>query len=63
MIQTDMNSNIENIKKEANARFYGMSKLEVAISKINGTWKRFTELMNKELSEEEAQELDGMFRK
>ena len=54
----------EKIKSEASQRYYNLGKLKQANARINGSWQRFVELMEneKELSSEELEELNGLFR-
>lgn len=51
------------IKKDAEKRFYGMSKVQKTLAKM-GTWRRYQELMQKdELKQVELHELSEMYRK
>lgn len=49
-------------KMEARDRFYGMKKFKRGIARIDGTWKKYNELMNKErLDNDDIDQLNKMF--
>ena len=60
---TNLRIGIEsNAKVEAQNRFFGLSKMQKAICKINGTWSTYNQLINKDrLSNEDIDTLNSMF--
>ena len=60
---TNLRIGIEsNAKMNAQKRFFGLSKMQKAICRINGTWSTYNTLMNKErLSNEDLDTLNKMF--